>query len=101
MATGSDLRKHARFNLPLTVKVSGQEAAARDISASGVYFTISPDCELGSTVEFELNFPAGLAGDIPHRIRCQGRVVRVERDLPDKRLGVVATIQTYKWIRSA
>lgn len=101
MAKESELRKHARYRLPLTVKVSGQEAAARDISASGVFFTISPGCELGSKFEFELNFPAGLAGDKPQRIRCQGRVVRVERGRPDKRLGVAATIHTYEWVRSA
>jgi hypothetical protein len=85
----------------VTVKVRGQEAPARDISASGVFFTISPGCELGTKFEFELVFPPGLAGDIAQRIRCRGRAVRVERGRADNRLGVAATIQTYQWIRSA
>jgi hypothetical protein len=83
----------------LTVHVKDREATAVDISASGVYFTVSPDCELGSKVEFELVLPEELVGSPPARVRCLARVVRVERHRSDQRLGIAAAILTYHWVR--
>jgi hypothetical protein len=108
MATGAESRKHERFNLPMQVKVRVKEqaapeleASARDISATGLYFTVSQSFEAGSELEFELVFPPGMVAGMPPRVRCTGQIVRVDRGIPGERVGVAATISAYHWIRGS
>ncbi len=101
----SDHRRHHRFDLSLPVKVRPAatleiETSTKDISASGISFTMSRDCELGSELEWELTLPPELCQGNNVRIRCRGKVVRVDRlDAPGK-IGVAATIETYEFVKS-
>src|SRR5258706_13932038 len=97
--TEAEKRVHRRFDLALPVRVRVQtqapmmlETATKDISARGVYFEIQGDFGLGSVVECELTLPPELCqGSSNMRVRCKGRIVRVERREEDF-VGVAATI---------
>ncbi|MNC98566.1 hypothetical protein D3C83_165750 [compost metagenome] len=75
----------------------------RDVSSSGVYFDFSGPLEVGSAVEFLLTLPEPITKGSPVRIRCIGKVVRVDKALAGSngRLGVAATIERYEFVRDA
>ncbi len=104
MASGTDKRKHPRFKLALPVEVKmGSEAqmatSTSDVSAAGVCFTMAQECEVGSELEWELTLPSELSQGRPVRIRCVGKVVRVDRPQARGRIGVAATIERYEFLR--
>jgi len=75
-------------------------AVTRDVSAGGVYFFLEPDVLEGSSVEFIVTFPPEITLVKSLRVRCTGRIIRVDRSAPE-RVGIAAEIQRYEFLTSA
>jgi len=108
MSAGVENRKHRRYSLtlPLRVRVKTQtwaetDTSTRDVAAAGVSFVMAQPCEIGSLVEFELSLPPEVSQGIVVRIRCRGKVVRVERPDISGRFGVGATIEEYEFLKTS
>ena len=106
MPTTAERRKYRRYDLAIEVQVKPRKRVAtavrtvtRDISARGVYFDFSEKMEPGAELEFELNLPAELAAGRNVRIRCRGKIVRVEEAGNDGNVRVAATIESYEFLR--
>ena len=106
----TEKRRAKRFpmRLPVAVKADKQNpdkqvVETRDVSSSGVYFEFSDPLEVGATLEFLLTLPEPITKGSPLRIRCIGKVVRVEKDPPGEKghLGVAATIERYEFVRES
>ena len=104
----TDKRSRRRYAMALPLQLSAGVGAApqiqgcsRDISAEGIYFNLPEPCLLGSLLEFELPVPPELAGGSLVRLRCRGRVVRIERRGEPERVGVAATIERYQFVKVA
>ncbi len=105
MQTGAEHRRHHRFALSLPVEVKAGpgvqvETATRDVSASGLYFSMPQNVQPGSELDWELMLPPELCGGEKVRIRCHGKVVRVERPDAQGKIGVAATIESYRFIKA-
>jgi hypothetical protein len=107
MAIAAERRKYRRYDLSLEVQVKPRKQTAatrtftRDISARGVYFDFSEKMEPGSELEFELNLPPELAAGKSVRIRCRGKIVRVENTASNGAgTRVAATIENYEFVRA-
>ena len=104
MPPSSDLRNTRRFSLklPLTVKFSNGagEAAAetKDVSARGVFFYLDSKVAEGSPIEFTLTLPPEITLTESIRVRCTGKVVRVDQDDPNHQVGIAAAIDQYDFI---
>ncbi|OFV98802.1 MAG: hypothetical protein A3H94_07905 [Acidobacteria bacterium RIFCSPLOWO2_02_FULL_60_20] len=106
MANAAERRKYRRYDLAIEVQVKPRKRVAapvktvtRDISARGVYFDFSEKMEPGSELEFELNLPPELAAGKSVRIRCRGKIVRVEPSSATGTTRVAATIENYEFVR--
>lgn len=102
---GQDQRATRRFplRLPVIVKspLGGIEAAAltRDVSSRGVcFFLESAIVETGSFIEFTLTLPPEITMTESIRVRCRGRVVRVENTAYEGRTAVAAQIEKYEFL---
>jgi|SRR5579883_3544119 len=97
------MRSSVRFpiRLPLEI-VHGErqhEAETKNISATGVLFTMEQGLEVGASIAFKMNMPGGVLGSASDVVvNCTGRVVRCsnERD----RVDVAAVIEEYSFDRS-
>jgi hypothetical protein len=93
------------MRLPVAVKVEEtkeeQRVETRDVSSSGVYFEFDSPLELGAPVEFLLTLPEPITKGSPVRIRCIGKVVRVDggHHAGVENVGVAATIERYEFVR--
>ena len=102
--TSSDMRNTRRFSLklPLTVKFSNGtgEAAAetKDVSARGVFFYLDSKVAEGSPIEFTLTLPPEITLTESIRVRCTGKVVRVDQDSPNSQVGIAAAIDQYDFV---
>ncbi|MGH9786803.1 MAG: PilZ domain-containing protein [Terriglobia bacterium] len=107
MPTGRDHRRHRRYQLSIPVEIHPPEelaetavtTATRDISAKGIFFTLSPGVELGSELEFSLSLPPQMCQGKHVRVHCRGRVVRREPLATQDRIGVAAVIDEYEFIQ--
>jgi hypothetical protein len=86
-ATGAHRRSDERITTSFPVTVNGSAGKTRDISASGIFFEVDENTELGSKINFsvQLDTPGGLL-----RLVCEGEVIRLEKR--DGKLGVAAKI---------
>ena len=84
-STRDDHRAAVRFDSTMPVQIAGQPGQTQNISATGVYFESATRAEIGSLVNFTLEYRMG--GEL-QRIVCEGRVVRV--DDRDGRIGIAA-----------
>lgn len=104
---GSERRSTQRFRirLPLVIRwtsgASVGEAAteSKDVSSRGVLFALPKEIRQGSPVEILLTLPHEITLAGPVRVRCLGRIQRTARE-PDGRIGVVAAIERYEFLRS-
>jgi len=107
MATTSsaEKRKYRRYDLSLDLEVKGRkrvqpiQTQTRDISARGLYFNFVEPLDVGSELNFELNLPPELSGGKDVRVRCRGRIVRIDTVKGSHQVGVASTIETYEFIR--
>jgi hypothetical protein len=96
-------RATRRFALRLPVAVTysdngSQEKSAqtRDVSARGICFYVDSAIAPGSPIEFTLTLPPEITLTESIRVRCKGRVVRV--DDGDGKVAVSAVIDEYEFL---
>lgn len=84
---GAHRRGDERITTSFPVTVNGSAGKTRDISASGIFFEVDENTELGSKIHFsvQLDTPGGLL-----KLVCEGEVIRLEKR--DGKLGVAAKI---------
>jgi hypothetical protein len=102
----SDSNKRAtrRFalRLPVSVRYGENEeehtAQTRDVSARGICFYVDSAIQAGSAIDFTLTLPPEITLTESIRVRCKGRVVRVEGGRPAKKMAVAAVIDEYEFL---
>lgn len=102
-ATKVEQRTSRRFALKLPVSVRCDNghveevsAETRDVSAQGVFFYTGSSLSEGTKVEFTLTLPPEITLTESIRVRCRGRVVRIDDEAP--RVGVAAIIEQYDFV---
>lgn len=65
-----------------------------NISSVGVLFSIEANVELGDSLEYLITLPTSLESEIV-RIRCLGKVVRIEST------DIAATLERYEFVRAS
>jgi hypothetical protein len=101
-APQTDQRTTRRFTLqlPLTVKLddSGVAAQTKDVSARGVFFYMDSAPEQGSPIEFTLTLPPEITLTESIKVKCNGKVVRVDRPANGGQIGIAAAIDQYDFL---
>src|ERR1700693_1229665 len=99
-----DKRAPRRFALRLPVSVTYTEdgvqekaAQTRDVSARGICFYVDSAIAAGSSIEFTLTLPPEITLTESIRVRCKGKVVRVD-DGKEGRRAVAAVIDEYEFL---
>ena len=92
------------MDLPIAVKFldNGTYEVAghtRDVSSHGVFIFLNSDVSVGTGIEFVLTLPSEITLADPVRVRCKGRVVRVDRT--GREQGVAVAIEKYDFVRNA
>src|SRR5271170_3172986 len=100
-------RRSKRFgiNLPVQIEVLGGKRVARtaetsNISSGGVSFPSAKEAKVGGKIEYLITLADG---KVPVRIRCYGKVLRIEHPAtnnPETPWQITATIERYKFIRA-
>jgi hypothetical protein len=106
MAEGQqEKRATRRFALRLPVSVTYSEdgvhekaAQTRDVSARGICFYLDSQIAAGSTIEFTLTLPPEITLTESIRVRCKGKVVRVDGSGPEGKVAVAAVIDEYEFL---
>jgi hypothetical protein len=100
----NDKRATRRFalRLPVTVRYGENEpehaAQTRDVSARGICFYVDSVIQAGSAIDFTLTLPPEITLTESIRVRCKGRVVRVEGGSPANKIAVAAVIDEYEFL---
>jgi len=100
----NDKRATRRFALRLPVSVRYGEteeehaAQTRDVSARGICFYVDSAIQAGSAIDFTLTLPPEITLTESIRVRCKGRVMRVEGGDPAGKLAVAAVIDEYEFL---
>src|SRR6201984_3107754 len=100
-------RATRRFALRLPVSVrygeneQEHEAQTRDVSARGLCFYLNSATQAASAIDFTLTLPPEITLTESIRVRCKGRVVRVDQGLADSKVPVVAVIGEYEFLAEA
>ncbi|HEY8715085.1 MAG TPA: PilZ domain-containing protein [Candidatus Acidoferrum sp.] len=104
MENAADRREARRFtmNLPLSIlpwEHAGDELFVdmRDVSYRGLYFFAGEEFEAGREIAFVITLPKDLLKSSDVKIRCRGKVVRVDPGENGK-LGIAAMIERYEFI---
>jgi PilZ domain len=106
-AQENDKRSTRRFALRLPVSVRfgepSEELAAqtRDVSARGICFYVDSKMQSGSAIGFTLTLPPEITLTESIRVRCKGRVVRVEGSGTASTIAVAAVIDEYEFLAEA
>ena len=99
-----DKRATRRFALHLPVSVrygedaQEREAQTRDVRARGVCFYLDSAMQAGSSIDFTLTLPPEITLTESIRVRCQGRVLRVEGGPTTGKMAVAAVIDEYEFL---
>src|ERR1700747_1230067 len=97
-------RATRRFALRLPVSVrygeneQEHEAQTRDVSARGICFYLDSAIQAGSAIDFTLTLPPEITLTESIRVRCKGKVVRVDDGLVDAKIPVAAVIDEYEFL---
>ena len=100
----NDKRATRRFalRLPVSVRYGEDEeehtAQTRDVSARGICFYVDSAIQAGSAIDFTLTLPPEITLTESIRVRCKGRVMRVEGGDPAGKLAVAAVIDEYEFL---
>ena len=101
----AEKRATRRFALRLPVSLnqvgkSGESMTAqtRDVSARGICFYMDTPLTSGSEIEFTLTLPPEITLTESIRVRCKGKVVRVDSALSDTKFPVAAVIDEYEFL---
>ena len=102
-AQEKDKRATRRFALHLPVSVrygdngADQQAQTRDVSARGICFYLDSAVQAGTAIDFTLTLPPEITLTESIRVRCKGRVLRVEGGTNGK-MAVAAVIDEYEFL---
>ncbi len=98
-------RATRRFALRLPVSVTytnngsqEKDAQTRDVSARGICFYLGGSIETGSGIEFTLTLPPEITLSEAIRVRCKGKVVRVDAMPANGKMAVAAVIDEYEFL---
>jgi hypothetical protein len=98
-------RATRRFALRLPVSVADPQneselkaAQTRDVSARGICFYVDSDMAVGASIEFTFTLPPEITLTESIRVRCKGKVVRVDDGNPDRKVAVAAVIDEYEFL---
>lgn len=104
-ATKVEQRANRRFTLRLPVVIrytdgSSEEFSAetRNVSAQGVLFDLPLRLAEGTRIEFTMTLPPEVTMTDSIRVRCQGKVVRVDETGLGPQVAVAAVIEQYDFI---
>jgi PilZ domain len=96
-------RSTRRFSLDLPISVKflddGRREMAghtRDVSSRGVFMYLDGEIAAGSAIEFVMTLPPEITLSDPIRVRCKGRVLRVDRLAQEQ--GVAVAIDKYDFV---
>lgn len=102
-ATKAEQRTSRRFSLKLPVSIKCDDgksrdvtAETRDLSAQGVFFHTDSTITQGAKVEFTLTLPPEITLTESIKVRCRGKVVRVDSE--KSKTGVAAIIEQYDFV---
>ena len=76
-------------------------AQTRDVSARGICFYLEAPLSVGSEIDFTLTLPPEITLTESIRVRCKGKVVRVDGALADSKVPVAAVIDEYEFLAEA
>jgi hypothetical protein len=101
-----DKRGTRRFALQLPVSVRFQDndiaqelsAQTKDVSARGVLFFMDTPVAEGSKLDFTLTLPPEITLTESIRVKCRGRVVRVDQQAAPGKVGIAAVIEQYEFL---
>jgi|SRR5579864_493434 len=90
-----------RFSLNLPVRLKNSETDelhgyTRDVSSRGAFLEIDSNFTEGTAVEFLMTLPAEITLAEPIRVRCHGKVLRVDRSANNR--GIAVAIEKYDFI---
>jgi hypothetical protein len=100
-------RAARRFALRVPVTVNrdpagpNEFAQLRDVSARGICFYIDSAIAQGSPIGFTLTLPPEITLTESIRVKCNGRVVRVDNTQSDGKVSVAAVIEEYEFLPQA
>jgi len=96
-------RSMRRFalELPISVKFLNDgkyelKGRTRDVSSRGVFMHLSSQITPGATIEFVMTLPPEVTLASAIRVRCHGRVLRVEKNGHEQ--GVAVAIDKYDFV---
>ena len=106
IADGSpEKRATRRFALRLPVSVADSDneselkaAQTRDVSARGICFYVDSNIAVGAGIEFTFTLPPEITLTESIRVRCKGKVVRVDNGSEDRKVAVAAVIDEYEFL---
>ncbi|HEY1940043.1 MAG TPA: PilZ domain-containing protein [Candidatus Angelobacter sp.] len=89
------------LNLPISVKFlddGNRELAGhtRDVSSRGVFMYLDTEIKAGDPIEFVMTLPPEITLSNPLRVRCKGRILRVDKSAREQ--GVAAAIDKYDFL---
>ena len=93
-------RKNQRFDLRLPLEIVRGEALSKTVgetknmSSSGVLFTVGAPVEVGEPIEYLITFPKVPGSKSEVRLRCVGKVLRND---PEETFA--ATLERYEFVR--
>jgi hypothetical protein len=98
-------RATRRFALRLPVAVTYTEngvqeksAQTRDVSARGICFFVETAITTGAPIEFTLTLPPEITLTEAIRVRCKGKVVRIDGLAAGGKMAVAAVIDEYEFL---
>jgi len=105
------LTRRFPLELPISVKFLDhgsrkQAGHTRDVSSRGVFMYLNTEIVADAPIEFVMTLPAEITLAEPIRVRCQGRVLRVDRSAQEQGVavtgvavtGVAVTIDQYDFV---
>src|SRR5262245_63468655 len=100
----NEQRNTRRFSLklPLSIKLDSGSlpmiaSQTKDVSARGVFFYLNSEVTKGSPIEFTLTLPPEITLTESIRVRCKGKVVRVDQS-NGPQIGIAAAIDQYDFL---
>jgi hypothetical protein len=100
---GPEKRSTRRFSLDLPISVkfldNGRRELAghtRDVSSRGVFMYLDTEIAAGAAIEFVMILPPEITLSDPLRVRCTGKVLRVDKSGQEQ--GVAVAIDRYDFI---
>lgn len=106
-----DNRRNKRFDLCLPVELvraGGEQISnhgeTQNVSSSGVLFTSDARVDVGQPIEYLISLPLGPNREARVRLRCLGKVLRLQRSDSRPEPGpssmvVAATMERYEFLR--